>query len=554
MTGIALGAAFLVAAAGGPPAALTVALVAVTVISVAAERRLVTPALAVSVAAVAGAWRGEPPPTLAPLAWADAATAVRGRVVDNPAATARSQRFLLDVDEVETGEHRLPGRGRVCLWGPALPEVSVDDLVTVGGSVAPIDDVAPQYAAYFRSQGCAATMRAYWLDVEARGSGWRREMAGAARRMTRVIQEAAPGDAGVLLSGLVTGDDHAFSEARRDAFLLTGTTHLTAVSGANVALLVTVAATLGTATGLRRRVVWLATTMAAVWAYALLAGAEPPAVRAALVATAASLAARFGRRADFVTLLVLAAAAMVALDPAQLWRLSFQLSFAASLALAAVLPTVAPDGPKGWLRAAVLAILAAQLATLPILLPLDGRASLVGFPANLLVGPLVDIAFPLAALAAVAGLLWAPLGEVVLLPAWLCAEGILAIVDALAAAPGATRVGAVPIPLALLLTAVASLAILVLSEEGRRWLRRLTFMRQARPVEPHSGMQESETSVEPLADRPPSRQPGVGGSKDAGEPSVLLPPSLPRLLRLGEEPTARLTPDAYDPIDEESPH
>jgi len=540
VTGIALGVAFLLAAAGGPLAALAILLVAATVAAVVAEGRLLAPALAVVVAAAAGAWRGEPPPSVGPVPWADAASAIRGRVTDVPAVTARSQRFVLAVDEVEVADRRLLGQGRVCLWGPALPEVGLGDRIAAGGRVVPIVDAAGASRAYLRQQGCAASMQAAWLEMEAAGSGWQRWVARASRRLSRVLQEGAAGDAGVLLSGLVTGDDHAFSEQRRQAFLLTGTTHLTAVSGSNVALLVTVAVTLGAATGRRRRLVWLAPTTAAVWAYALLAGAEPPAVRAALVATAALFAARVGRRPDCVTLVVLAAAAMVALQPSQLWRLSFQLSLAASLALAVVLPAVAPTGLWGWLRAGLLALLAAQLATLPILLPLDGRASPIALPANLLVGPLVDVAFPLAALASVAGLLWAPFGEVVLFPAWLCAEGILAIVDALAAAPGATSVGAVPLPHAAVLTASVSLAILLLSDEGKAWLRRLGKADRSRLLWPRSapqlGARASPAAHETGAGRLRAGAPRAVG--DATRQRLPFPP--PGILALGEGPAAGL--------------
>ena len=72
--------------------------------------------------------------------------------------------------------------------------------------------------------------------------------------------QAAPGDAGVLLSGFVTGDDRALTAARRDAFLRTSTVHLTAVSGANLALLVAVIAGTGSAFGVGKRfdALWLA--------------------------------------------------------------------------------------------------------------------------------------------------------------------------------------------------------------------------------------------------------------------------------------------------------
>ena len=119
----------------------------------------------------------------------------------------------------------------------------------------------------------------------------------------------------MLLSGLVTGDDDGFSTERKDAFIRTGTTHLTAVSGSNLALVAGILATIGSATIGRHRVPWQLVTIIGVWAYALISGAQAPSVRAAIVATAAVLAFRVGRRPDFVTLILLAAGAMVLVEP-----------------------------------------------------------------------------------------------------------------------------------------------------------------------------------------------------------------------------------------------
>ena len=101
--------------------------------------------------------------------------------------------------------------------------------------------------------------------------------------------QAAPGDIGALLSGLVTGDDGALTEETSDAFLSSGTTHITAISGANFAVLTMLLGRAGDWSnaakswfiGVRDQVIWL---------YALMVGLQPSAFRAALLATAVLLA------------------------------------------------------------------------------------------------------------------------------------------------------------------------------------------------------------------------------------------------------------------------
>jgi competence protein ComEC len=474
VTGIALALAFLAGAAIGWPASVGIAAAGLALLASSRHRRrLLVSALVVVAAGVGGAARREPPPTPIVPAWVDEARAVRGRVASAPTTSGRFQRAILAVEGVLIGQTWADVSAPLCLTAPAYPEIGWGDSLHLGGEVEAARDLPLATRAFLAGQGCGATMFAQWSRVESSGSGWRRWPSSTGRSLEDVLQRTAPGDAGSLLSGLVTGDDAALSPPRRAAFVVTGTSHLTAVSGANVALLLAIGASAGNAAGWRLRLPWQLAVVGTIWVYALVTGLEPPVARAALVATGALLASRVGRRADLVTLVLLAGAAYVAARPDRLWSLSFQLSLAASLALAAVVPSLTPLGPLGWLRTALTATVAAQVATLPILLPRFGETSLIAVPANLLVGPLVNVAFPLAAAGAVLGIAWAPLAQLVLFPAALLAEAILGIIDALASVAVAGSVGVVPLPGAIAVWGAAALAVVGLSAEGRAWAARI---------------------------------------------------------------------------------
>ncbi len=457
MTGIALGAALLVAAAFGWLGATVVAVAVAAVLAAGGSggrRRVAAPAIAVLVAAAIGLWRGggagvlgpsEPAVAGAIPAWVDAAEGVRGRVATPPRATGTRQSFELALGAVRPGSP--PGAssawettsGIVCASAPAYPVLRLDDPVRLKGDLVPVADLAGGLRGAFASRGCRATLFATWaaLDEEptdaarAAPATVRRWAAAAQTRLTAAFRGALPGDAGSLAAGLVTGDDHALSGPRRAAFLRTGTTHVTAVSGANVALVVAAATALARAGGWRRRLAWQLPTLAAIWAYALLTGLGSPVARAALVATGVVLAARTGRRPDLVTLTVLAAAAMVAAEPDQLRQVSFQLSFASALALVAVFAGSEPAGVAGWATALLKASVAAQVATLPVVLATFGQLALVSLPANLVVGPLVGLTYPLAAIAGPVALAAPTLGGAALVPSGLGAAAIIAVVDAL---------------------------------------------------------------------------------------------------------------------------
>ncbi len=278
-----------------------------------------------------------------------------------------------------------------------------------------------------------------------------------------------PGDVGALASGIVTGDDSALSDPARNSFLVTGTTHITAVSGSNISMLLVLWNLLVRPGRYRRMLVLQVGIITTIWAYAVLVGLEPPAVRAALVASLGLLAARSGRQPDLMTLLVLASAALAFWDPDATRTLSFWLSFIASAAIAGQL-RLEPGG-EGWMagaRAITGAVLAAYIGTLPIVLAVFGTWSLSAVIADVVLAPLMTLAFPLCfALALILLALPAIGGAIAWIPG-LVLELALAAVEALPAAPPLqlATVGWIGIlPVGLACAAIAALW----SQDGRRW-------------------------------------------------------------------------------------
>jgi competence protein ComEC len=346
--------------------------------------------------------------------------------------------------------------------GP-VPIVRLGDTVQASGKLENLADLPMGDRAAMSARGCTASLYATSIRVLGSSPSVLRGFADLRTQLDSALRRAAPGDAGVLLSGLVTGDDDGFSTERRDAFIRTGTTHLTAVSGSNLALVAGILATVGSATIGRHRGPWQVVTIVAIWAYALISGAQAPALRAAIVATAAVLALRVGRRPDFVTLIMLAAGAMVVVEPRQIDSLGFRLSVAASLVVVLVLTGVLAMDRTSPVAGVLTATVAAQLATLPILLPAFGMVSLTSIPANIVAVPLAAIATPLALLAAIAGLFWPPLGEVIAAPAALAVTALIRTIDVLGAPEAYVSVGVPPLPAAAAIAATTSVLLLLIA-------------------------------------------------------------------------------------------
>lgn len=293
--------------------------------------------------------------------------------------------------------------------------------------------------------------------------------AALANRFRQGLQHAMahspPRQAG-LVPSLVVGDTSRVAPEVVDDFKATGLSHLTAVSGTNLTLML--AFSLGLSRRLGVRGWWLrGLGVAVAIAFVVVCRVEPSVLRAAamgLVAMAATGVAgdrRRGLRALSLTVLLL-----VLVDPwlARSWGFALSVSASAGIlwwgaAWQRMMRTWAP----GWLAESLAIPLAAQLATQPIVTALAAEISVVGIAANVATGPFVGPVTILGLAAALLSLLSPPLAGVLGWVAGWCVQPILLIAAWGASAPAATwRWPADPAALALLAVGCLVAAQLVL--------------------------------------------------------------------------------------------
>ncbi|MDQ2654340.1 MAG: ComEC/Rec2 family competence protein [Chloroflexota bacterium] len=459
MTGIAAGIGVLAGVAFGVWGAVAFAAGAVAICALSRTRPSGAAVAIVVLLTVAGVWRHsssgaqqivslDNPPNLAALV-----------VTSNPDLGGAFQQFV--ASPVNDSDIRL------CVVARSLPVVGIGDQIAATGKPGRPQDEPLRIQRFLESRQCAASLFAESVRVTGSpaAGGWSFGRVRAA--MSESLRRLVPGDAGALLAGLVVGDDSALSREREAAFTNSGTTHLTAVSGSNLALIAGMLVALGRASVGQHRLGWQVATIIGVWAFAFVTGAEAPAVRAAIVATIALLAVRFGRSADFPTLILLAAGAMSLHDPEQVNRLGFQLSVAASLALALAMPAISERGTAGVVSSVIAATTVAQIATIPLLLAVFGTVTSLSIPANALVAPLAGVAMPLAGLAGLLGL-WNPrLGEVAVAPASLSADFMISTVERLGSPDTAIAVGIPPMPSSFVLAGTCAVLVWILAAQQR---------------------------------------------------------------------------------------
>jgi competence protein ComEC len=284
--------------------------------------------------------------------------------------------------------------------------------------------------------------------------------AGLASSSARVLPPRPAG----LLPGLVVGDTGAMDPALDQDFERAGLSHLTAVSGANVAIILT-----AVLWPLRRRAVdrrmQAAVAGVVLSGFVVLAGPSPSVVRAATMGAVTLLALAGGRPRAALPALGAAVCGLLLLDPGLARDAGFALSVAATAAIVLVAPawsrSLRARGCWPVLADALAVSAAAGLATAPLVAGLSGTISLVSLPANLLAVCAVAPATVLGLAATVVAPLVPALGDgLVWCAGWptrwlvLVAERAAAVPDAATGWPAGTG-GAVLLTIVLLVGAGA---------------------------------------------------------------------------------------------------
>ncbi|MEU1970498.1 ComEC/Rec2 family competence protein [Microbacterium sp. NPDC019599] len=274
------------------------------------------------------------------------------------------------------------------------------------------------------------------LEVIAAPSGVE-AFAGTLRDGLVAATHGLPDPGGGLIPGLAVGDTRGVDAALDAAMKTSSLSHLTAVSGANCALVVGLAFA-GSALLGARRGVRVGAGVAALVGFVVLVTPEPSVARAAVMAGVAMLAVALGRPAVGVAVLCLAVTLLLAFDPWLSTSLGFALSAVATASLLLLARPLAAGLARWMPRALALALsvpLAAQLACGPLLVLIAPTVPLYGVAANLLAAPAAPIA-TVVGLAACLALPFPLLQSGLAAIAWLPASWIAGTARTFAGLPG----------------------------------------------------------------------------------------------------------------------
>ncbi|MFP4344052.1 MAG: ComEC/Rec2 family competence protein [Anaerolineales bacterium] len=368
-----------------------------------------------------------------------------GVVVGEPDRRATHTQLRLVVEEAHlpSGEVR-PVHGRVLVRAPVYTPAFHGDRVRVTGTLeTPPVFERFSYRDHLARQKIHSLLRRADVVVLTSHVGFRpyesllRFKFFALERLHRVLPEPQSS----LLAGILLGIESGIPASLNDDFAATGTSHIVAISGFNIAIVAGMLAQVAQRLGRGRGETLLA--LGGVTLYTLFVGASAAVLRAAVMGSVTVLARTQVSRQHPPTTLAFAVLFMSALNPFVLWDVGFQLSLAATAGLIFFTEPLTrcfrrgierftgsaqAERIVGLLSDALIVTLAAQITTTPILVAKFQRLSLVTLLTNFLILPAQPLVMATGALTLLAALLWLPLGQIVAWSAWAFLSYTIALV------------------------------------------------------------------------------------------------------------------------------
>ncbi len=359
---------------------------------------------------------------------------IEGKVVRDTQYSDGGAWLGFSAERIYVGDSGEEVSGKVVVYTDPLPSYSQGDVLSITGEIEPLSEIRNSgYRAFLVRQGFVGTVSDS-AKIELLQRSW---LFSFRNRLAHSISTALAEPQASLAEGLLLGIRSHMPDELRSDFSTTGTSHLLAISGFNLAVIG--GAILGAAAWVfgRQRPLYLMVTLVFVWLYSALTGLQPPVLRSAIMFSLVLMALWLGRPGGALTALVFAAAVMVGLSPKVLWDISFQLSFMAVAGLILIQPPLRQWGermiPEGeWVSSVVKPVfdsftvgLAAIVATLPLMVYYFQSFSLVGLPATVVASAFVTAATMLAGMTALLGLFVPSLAWVV---GWVASFFLICIV------------------------------------------------------------------------------------------------------------------------------
>jgi len=359
---------------------------------------------------------------------------LKGRVLSVSKNSAGKKRLDVEVKEVDTGVgiYRVKITSRV-LWD-VDEKVELGDEIEIRGTVIPISEsrnpTAFNYKEFLEKRNIHSQIRADsvltistsniffdWISIR--------------KKALILVDNNFSETTAPIAKALLLGYKNELEGDTRQAFARAGLSHIMAVSGLHVGLVIAPFWLIIPFFWIRKHgtKIGLALLVLILVFYAGLTGFSAPVLRASVMAVLLTYGKLFSKSADSINLMGVAALVILIFDPKQLFEVGFQLSFSAVLIILLVLPVIQSKIPY-WVRIkwygtpvmVIIISLVVQFGLYPLQAYYFGEVSIISPIANALFVPFLGVIVPLALLALIVSVLAPSIGFMINYPSLLFLE------------------------------------------------------------------------------------------------------------------------------------
>lgn len=360
-----------------------------------------------------------------------------GLVVKPPIAKPKSTQLIVQVESLNALQMDLSAqdlKGLLLVEVPLGEQYRYGDRLSIYGELSePPEGTSFSYREYLFRKGIYAMSKYNPVRKISSGHGCFifRAIYGLRERSNQVLQNNFPNPESALLRGILLGDESGISGDLKEAYSRTGTSHIIAISGFNMAVLAGIV-TLAFRRRLGRK--WGgALAIGVLTLYTIFVGANPAVTRAFAMSVVAITGSSIARRGNLLNSLGVSVLALVLWNPQLPWDIGFQFSVMATLALSLyatpiqawvenkLQTRVSEEHAKSlatFVSETFLLTLIAQVMVLPLSVYHFKQLSWLFLIANPLILPLQPLVMILGLIALVGGLISVPVGQFLSWLAW----------------------------------------------------------------------------------------------------------------------------------------
>jgi len=368
---------------------------------------------------------------------------IEGEIVENPDRRREKANYILQAEKILINNGWRKVKGRILFSMDLYPEFEYGDKVKVKGRlVEPMEFETFSYKNYLSLSKVYSVMYRPRVTLISQNNGnaffaWLFSMK---KNFEEQLNKLMPEPMASFEAGLLTGSRKGIPEDLMQNFNLTGLTHIIAISGYNISLIIVLISSLFKSVA---RNVKIPIIMLIIVVFTLFVGASAAVVRASIMGVIAVMALWFGRQSQIINALLMSAFVMVLWSPLTLiYDVGFQLSFLATLGLILTgnhLEKIFRFLPDHFgLREAFAMTFSAQIFALPVIMINFKRLSLISPVANVMVVPFIPFAMLFGFIGVVSSYFMFDLGFILMLPAWLALKYIVKTTEILANLPFAS--------------------------------------------------------------------------------------------------------------------